>query len=190
MRNSRRCKNDMNAPEPNVWQLLTDTEDIWRIPTKCDVTLRYTVRRETSNFTVAAVAGLLTTFDSIEVLSWEINLIPTGLLEQQSITNFEVGFIALSHGETFSRDVISPISADSRSSVIRVGSDPKTTYVFCEGREVHKWILSNDQFRWRKPFKITVNKRRRPQSPHYDQLTVQIYDITACSNLVVVKSAI
>ncbi|KAL3689435.1 hypothetical protein R1sor_015744 [Riccia sorocarpa] len=173
MRNSRRFRKDLNAPEPNVWQLLTSTEDIWRIPTEDDITLRYTVRRETSNFTVAAVASVLNftvaagacllTFDT-PVLSWEINLIPRGSLEQQSIANFEVGFIALRCGETVPQDMISPISADSRSSVIRVESDPKTTYVFCEGREVHKWILPNDQFHWRKPFKVTVNRVKRIES--------------------------
>ncbi|KAL3698410.1 hypothetical protein R1sor_012486 [Riccia sorocarpa] len=93
------------------------------------------------------------------VLSWEINLIPKGSLEQQSIANFEVGFIALSCGETFPQDVISPISADSRSSVVRIGSDSEIANAFCEGREVHRWVLHpNDQFHWRKPFKVTVKK--------------------------------
>ncbi|KAL3689431.1 hypothetical protein R1sor_015740 [Riccia sorocarpa] len=106
---------------------------------------------------MAAVASSLR-FES-KVLSWEITLIPRGSLEQQSLANFEFGFIALNCGETFSQDVISPISADSRYSVIRVGSDLKTAYAFCEGREVHKWNLPpNDQFQWRKPFKVTVAK--------------------------------
>ncbi|KAL3689434.1 hypothetical protein R1sor_015743 [Riccia sorocarpa] len=224
MRNSRRFRKGLNAPEPNVWQLLTDTEDTWRIPTENDKTLRYTVRRETSSFTVAAVVGLL--FNS-EKLSWEVTLTPRGSLEQQSLANLEFGFISLNCGETFPEDVVSPISADSRSSVVRVESDLKTAYGFCEGRVVCTWTLTPYyRFHWRKPYRVTVTKVEDIQSvkhmqsysrkgnrefsfyaardklvypviywklegcnqilyrPHYDQLTVEINNITNCDNLV------
>ncbi|KAL3689335.1 hypothetical protein R1sor_015644 [Riccia sorocarpa] len=167
MRNSRWIREDLDAPLPHLWRIMgQSTKDIWRLPVETDNVCKFTVRRETNSLAVCAVAGLL--MNTSKQLDWDIRVTPRGSLEQQSMANFEFGFIALDCADTFAA-LSGPLSADSRCLAIQLGRDLKTVVGFCNGRETRRWTLgADDQFGWGKSVMMSVkeevSKTSKPNS--------------------------
>ncbi|KAL3689414.1 hypothetical protein R1sor_015723 [Riccia sorocarpa] len=162
MRKSTRRREDMDDSPPNMWHMLVGKEDTWRTSTEDKHSLTFTVRRETSSFKVAAIAGLV--MRTCKPLEWKVSVISHGAPEEGSIAEFEFGFITLDYGDAFPQDSIGPLSTDPRCSAVRIGGNFKSAQGFSQGKCIQNWNIEPHSFSCSTPLTVIVNRDKVTKS--------------------------
>ncbi|KAL3689415.1 hypothetical protein R1sor_015724 [Riccia sorocarpa] len=157
---SKRLREDKDSSLPNLWHVFGDA-NVWKVPTEDDRSFCFTVQREVASFTLKAIAAVRMSNPVNPKCRWEMGVAPRGPWEeQQSMANFEFGFIFRDPGKRFTDELTTPLSLDYGSSALRIRDDLKTAYIYSNGRKMKQWNLPNGkQFRWRTPLEVTLERQ-------------------------------